>query len=381
MKLLYLMWRNLTRKPIRTFLTIASVFVAFVLFGVLIAVRTALGAGVELAGVDRMIMIHKVSLIQMLPESYGNKIMADDGVASITHSTWFGGTYVDPKNFFPRVAIDSDTYFEVHPEYEIPAEEMEAWQRNRTGALIGRTIAEKYDLKVGDRIPIQGDIWQTQDGSAWEFTIEGIFDGDKNVDKNQMFFHHKYLTENSGMDGMVGWYSIRVKDPEQSPAIAERLDARFANSPAETKTSTEKAFVQGFANQIGDIGRIALFVSIVVFFTLLLVSGNTVAQSVRERTNELGVLKTLGFSDGQMMAMVLGESFLITILGGGLGLGLVVVVTNFFDLTTSTFPTLYMPWKDVGIGAVLLLVMGFLAGALPAFKALNLTIVDALRRS
>ena len=378
---LYLLWRNLLRKPVRTFLTIASVGVAFALFGSLVAVRTALGSGIELAGLDRMIMIHKVSLIQLLPESYGPKILADEGVDDIAHATWFGGTYQDPKNFFPRIAIDPEAYLRVYSEFELPEEQKEAFFKNRTGAIVGRTTADKFGFKVGDRVPIQGDIWRTQDDSAWQFTIEGIYDGGKNVDTTNFFFHYKYLTEASGNDGLVGWYTLRIKDPEQSAEVAKRIDGRFANSPAETKTSTEKAFVQGFANQVGDIGRIVLFVSVVVFFTLLLVSGNTVAQSVRERTNEIGVLKTLGFTDRQVMGMVLGESFLITFLGGGAGLGLVVFATRAFDLSSVALPTLYLPWKDVWIGVALLFVMAFLAGALPAVKALQLTIVDALRRS
>lgn len=381
MKYFPLLWRNLLRKKVRTALTLASVFVAFALFGLLVAVKTGLGAGVDLAGLDRLIMIHKVSLIQLLPESYGNKILADEGVADVAHATWFGGTYKDPKNFFPRIAIEPEAYLRVYPEIRLPEEQKQAFIRNRIGAIVGRSTAKKYGMKVGDRVPIQGDIWRTQDGSAWEFVIEGIYDADKGFDTTNFFFHYKYLTEASGHEGQVGWYVLTIKDPEHSAEVAERLDAFFANSPAETKTSTEKAFVQGFANQIGDIAAIVTWVSAVVFFTLLLVTGNTVAQSVRERTNEMGVLKTLGFSDVQMMGLVLAESLLVTFLGGGLGLGVVTFATHSFDIGGTVLPMFFLPWRDVWLGMGLLVLMALLSGAVPAVRALRLPIVDALRRT
>ncbi len=378
MKFLYLIWRNLMRKKIRTLLTLLSVFIAFLLFGALLAIKTAFEAGVDLAGLDRLITIHKVSLIQLLPESYGRKMLAVDGVASIAHGTWFGGVYQDPKNFFAQFAVDPG-YLDMYPEMKIPEEQKQAWLENRTGAIAGRLTADRFGWKVGDRVPLQGTIWRTPDDSAWEFVIEGIYDADKGFDTSNMLFHHKYLTETTGVEGQVGWYMLRIDEPERSAEVAKEVDVLFANSPAETKTSTEKAFSQGFANQVGNIGKIVISVLTVVFFTLLLVAGNTMALSVRERFSELGVLKTLGFTDTHVLGMVLGESYLVTILGGGAGLALAIAVTR--SLNLPMLPSLYLPPAGIWLGVALLLVMGFAAGAIPAFQAQRLAIVDALRRT
>ncbi|MCP3959467.1 MAG: ABC transporter permease [bacterium] len=381
MKFLYLIWRNLMRKPIRTLLNLLSIFIAFVLFGALFAVKTAFGVGVEIAGLDRLITIHKVSLIQPLPKGYGNKIEAVEGVASVAHATWFGGVYQDPKNFFAQFAVSPESYLALYPEARLPEEQKQAWFENRTGALVGRQTADRFGWQVGDRIPIQGTIWRTPDDSAWEFTIEGIYDADKGFDTTNFFFHFDYLAETTGFDNVVGWYILKIDDPERSAQIAAEIDRLFANSSAETKTSTEKAFAQGFANQIGNIGKIVISILVVVFFTLLLVSGNTMALSVRERINELGVLKTLGFTDSHVLGMVLGESYLVTLLGGGAGLALVTLLTRAFDLGGSILPTLYLPWTGVWVGLALLAAMGFISGAIPALQAQRLTIVDALRRT
>lgn len=382
MAYLYLLWRNLMRKKIRTLLTLGSIFVAFVLFGALLAIKTGFGAGVELAGLDRLVTIHKVSLVQPLPASYYNKIEALDGVEHVAAANWFGGVYQDPKNFFAQIAVVPEDWLAVYPEIQASDEALEAWKRNRIGALVGQPTAARFGWEVGDRIPIQGTIFRHPEGGAWEFEIEGLYTAEKGFDDTQMFFHREYLTETfPGIEGYVGWYVIDVEDPDRSAQIAERVDALFANSPAETKTSTEKAFVQSFANQAGNIGAITVGILSVVFFTLLLVAGNTMAQSVRERTGEIGVLKTLGFTHGQAMALVLGESYLLTFLGGGTGLALVAFVTNRFDIGGAILPTLYLPTDGIVLGVVLLLVMGFATGAIPAWQALRLSIVDALRKN
>lgn len=389
MKFIHLMWRNLTRKKVRTALTLLSLFIAFFLFGVLVAVGKAFTAGVDLAGLDRMLVIHKVSLILPLPKSYLARIEAVEGVKGVAYAVWFGGIYQDPKNFFARMAVDPERILEAYPEIELPEEQREAWLGNRVGAIVGRPIAERFGWQIGDRIPIQGDIWRQPDDSAWEFVLEGIYDAKKGFDNTQFFFHYDYLAETVPQaDGIVGWYIVRIDQPERSAEIAETIDDLFANSPAETKTSTEKAFAQGFANQIGDIGKIVTSVLVVVFFTLLLVAGNTMAQSVRERTSELGVLKTLGFSDRQVMGMVLGESYLLTLLGGGVGLAAIAFFVSNTDrmgslgnMIETSLPTFYMPRDGLVVGILLLVFVGFAAGALPALRALRLNIVDALRRT
>lgn len=381
MSYLYLLWRNLTRKKVRTLLTVGSIFVAFILFGALLALKTAFSAGVDIAGLDRLITMHKVSLVQPIPIAYQSKMEQVEGVERVANAQWFGGVYQDPKNVFAQFAVEPERYLDVYPEIRLSDAEREAWIANRTGAIIGTSLAQRFGWKVGDRVPIQGTIFQPPDGGAWEFDIEGIYTAEKGFDDSAMIFQRKYLTETIPyVEGIVGWYVIRVSDPDRSAQIAEEIDQLFANSPAETKTSTEKAFAQGFANQMGNIGAIVTGILSVVFFTLLLVAGNTMAQSVRERTNEIGVLKTLGFTHGQTLGLVLGESYLLTLLGGGTGLALVAWVLNTFDVGGGMLPIFYLPTSGIVVGVLLLVFMGFAAGAIPAWQAHRLTIVDALRR-
>lgn len=381
MKFLHLVWRNLFRRKLRTLFTFLSILVAFVLFGYLSAIKAAFAMGVDMAGIDRLLLIHKVSIIQFLPESYGPRIEAVEGVESVTHATWFGGTYQDPRNFFAQMAVEPEKWLGMYPEYELPDRERQAWFANRTGAIVGRDLAERFGWSLGDRIPIQGNVWRQQDSDTWEFVIEGIYDGPPAADKTQFFFHYEYLDEGRTFaDGSVGWYVMRIEEPDRAPEIAQIVDARFANSPYETKTSTEKAFMQSFANQVGDIGAIMRAVVTAVFFTILLVAGNTMAQSVRERTSELGVLKTLGFSNGLVMTLVLLESCALAILGGGLGLGIAYLLILQGDPTGTFLPAFYFPTRDLIVGIILVFALGAATGLLPGIQAMRLRIVDALRR-
>ena len=380
MKYVHLVWRNLIRRKTRTTFAVLSVVVAFVLFGVLATIRVAFSYGVEVAGADRLIMIHKVSLINFLPVSYKERIKAVEGVADATHATWFGGIYQDPSNFFSQMAVEPEEWLRMYPEFTLPDDQKKAWLADRTGAIAGRTVADRFGWKVGDRIPIQGTIFQS---GVWEFTIDGIFDGDRDgVDTNQFFFHNTYLWEKAVFgDGLVGWYIIRVDDPQQSAAVAGRVDALFANSPYETKTSTEKAFVQAFANQVGDIGAILTAILVAVFFTILLVTGNTMAQSIRERTSELAVLKTLGYRNGLILTLVLAESLVIAVAGGSVGLVLAWLVSRQGDPTGGLLPAFFFPPKDMILGVALVFGLGIASGLLPAVRATRLRIVDALRRT
>lgn len=383
MKFLPLVWSNLKRKKVRTFFTLLSILVAFVLFGYLAAIRKAFSMGVDVVGVDRLLVVHKVSIIQPLPISYRERIAAMPGIEAVSFQNWFGGIYQDPKNFFGQMAVETDTFLDLYPEFVLPEEQKKAWLADRTGAIVGRVTAERFGWKVGDRIPIQGTIYRRKDGSrAWEFNLSGIYEGEKKgTDTSNFFFHYDYLKEAAAGDvGWVGWYIIRIADPARSGEVAERIDTLFANSPAETKTQTEKAFAQSFANQIGDIGRIITAVLSAVFFTILLVAGNTMAQSVRERTGELAVLKTLGFTRGQVLAMVLLEACVISVLGGLLGLGLAWLAIQAGDPTNGALPVFYLPGRDLTLGIVLTVVLGLVTGFLPATQAMRLRIVDALRR-
>jgi putative ABC transport system permease protein len=386
MKFLHLVWRNLMRRKIRTFITIMTIMVAFLLFGGLMAIRAAFSMGVDVAGADRLMMIHKVSIIQPLPMSYGERIRAVEGVTEVSHANWFGGYYQEPSNFVQSMAVDPETWLRMYPEFEVPEDQKKAWMGNRIGAIIGADLAKRLNWKVGDRVPLLAPIYAPAKDGPWEFTIDGIYDSSKQgVDKTQFFFHYDYLNEVlrklPGMADVVGWYVFRVADPSTSDQLAKRIDGMFANSSAETKTATEKAFVSDFAKQIGDIGSIMMAIAGIVMFFILFVAGNAMAQSVRERINELGVLKTLGFTDGRILSLVLMESCAIAILGGGLGLFLSWgFITAVGDPTGGLLPIFHFPPRDLVFGAVLVFVLGIGTGMIPALQASRLKIVDALRR-
>ena len=383
MRYLALVWRNMARHKVRTVFTALSILVAFFLFGLLGAIRKGFEMGLDITGADRLITIHKVSLIQPLPERYGARIEAVDGVVEAAHGTWFGGVYQDPKNFFAQVAVETEPFLRIYPEYVLEPAEREAWLADRTGAVVGASLARRFGWEVGDRIPIQGTIWRREGDAPWELTVRGIYEpAEKGVDDTQLFFHYDYLDEARQYgQGIVGWYWVKIADPDRAPAIAETIDDMFANSPTETKTATEKVFVQAFARQVGDIGAIVTGILAAVFFTILLVAGNTLAQSVRERTGELAVLKALGFSDARVTALVLAESLLFAVVGGGLGLGLAWAFTQGGDPTGGMLPSFYLPPSYLAGGAALLVALGLAAGLLPAVEAWRLSIASALRRA
>lgn len=384
MKFFPLIWSNLKRRKVRTAFTLLSILVAFLLFGYLAAIRMAFSMGVDMVGTDRLSTIHKTAIIMPLPISYKDRIASVPGVEAVTHLNWFGGVYQDPKNFFPQMAVDTDTYLDMYPEQVLPKDQEAAWKADRAGAIVGRATANRFGWKVGDRLPIQGTIYRKTDGSAlWEFTIRGIYDGkEKGVDTSSMYFHYDYLNQASrgGNLGFVGWYVLRIDDPKHAAEISKKIDTLFANSPAETKTQTEKALAQSFANQVGDVGRILTGILLAVFFTLLLVVGNTMAQAVRERTNEIAVLKTLGFSHGQALGLVLAESCLIAVLGGLAGLGLAWLMVSAGDPTGGQLPVFFLPGRDAILGVVFAVLLGLVTGFLPALSAMRLRIAEALRR-
>jgi putative ABC transport system permease protein len=388
MKFLPLVWRNLLRRKVRTIFTVLSIFIAFLLFGVLMAIRMAFSMGVDMAGQGRLMTIDKVSIINPLPASYENQIKQVQGVKEITHANWFGGYYQDIRNQFATFATDPESWLRVYPrEYEVPEDQKKAWIADRTGAMVGIDTARKYGWKVGQRVPVQGTIYRRPDGGPWEFTIDAIYDSkQKGADKTQFLFNYQYLRETipeaSGFRDRYNWYVFTIDDPDSAPQVAAKIDAMFANSPSETKTNTEKAFVSDWAKQVGDIGKIMMWIVAMALFTILLVAGNTMAQAIRERTNELAVLKTLGFGDGRILRMVLLESLLIAIVGGALGLVVSYsIITAVGDPTGGLLPVFFFPSKDVVLGALLVVALGLAAGLLPALQAGHLRIVDALRRN
>ena len=380
MKFAHLIWGNLKRKKLRTSLTLLTILVAFVLFGLLCAIKQALIGGVELAGVDRLIVRHKVSLIQLLPEPYKARIEKIPGVAAVAHQTWFGGIYQDPKNFFMQCPVVPEEFMPMFPEFRLPPEQMKAWQQTRTGAIVGRNSADRFKWKIGDKVPINSPIWGQK---TWEFDIVGIFEGaKKGTDTTSLFFRRDYFEEGVAerAKGLVGWYTVRVKDPAQAAELAKRIDAEFENSPAETRAEPEGAFVQGFANQMGNIALIVASILAAVFFTILLVTGSTMSQAVRERIGELGVLKAIGFTNGQLLGLVLAESCLLSLLGGGLGLTAAWLIAAGGDPTGGMLPLFHLPTSDLLIGVGIAIALGVLTGIFPALQAMRLRVADALRR-
>jgi putative ABC transport system permease protein len=304
------------------------------------------------------------------------------GVALATHQTWFGGVYQDPKNFFMQNPVVPEEFLNMHPEMLLPPEQKQAWLKTRTGAIVGRNTAERFRWKVGDKIPIQSTIWSHKDGSRlWEFDLVGIYDGrNKNTDTTPLFLRYDYFEEaRQWGKGQVGWFTIRVKDPARAAEVAKKVDEEFENSAAETKTEPEGAFVQGWVSQVGDIALITASILGAVFFTILLVTGNTMSQSVRERTGELGVLKAIGFTNAQVLALVLMESCLLALVGGVLGLGLAWLTTSRGD-PTGMLPMFFFPHRDLLLGLGFSLALGVVTGVFPALQAMRLRVADALRR-
>jgi len=382
--MLHLVARNLTRKKLRTLFTLASVIIAFVLFALLGGLSRAFTVGVELAGADRLVTTNKVSFIQPIPISYIERVRGLDDVRAAAHYTWFGAYFQDPRQQFGLFPTELDRLDDIYPEYEIPPAQFESLMANQTGLLVGQALADVYGWEVGDTVPILSTIYPAGDGSfAWPFKLEAVFTGTgTSADEMQAFMHYDYFNETRpfGQD-TIGWIVTRIEDPEQAESVAAAIDARFANSPTETKTSTEAGFAASFAAQFGDIGLIVQLVMGCVFFTLLLIAGNTMAQAVRERTGELAVLKTLGFSNARVVGMVLAESLLIAVVGGAIGLALgVVFVQGAAAAMAQFFPGLAMSTGTLGWGLLIAVLLGLITGFWPAWQAGRLRVVEALGR-
>jgi len=382
-KYLPLLASSLRRKRLRTFFTLASIVVAFLLFGLAESLRYSLQSGVDVAGADRLLTMHKISFTQLLPQSYENRIRAIDGVTDVTPQTWFGAWYQDERNQIPTFPVKPDPFLRMYPEYVVPEEQRLAWIADRSGILIGRGLADLTGWQVGEAVPLRSSIWRKADGSdVWDVTVRAIYDLPEGGDTRQILMHQEYFEEGRGQGrGLIGWYVVKVADLDSAAAIARQIDLQFTNSPAETKTSSERAMAQSFVNQVGNIGAILRAIVTAVFFTMLLVTANTMAQSVRERTNEIGVLKTLGFTNGGVLGLVLAEAVLITVIGGALGLaGAWWLGVQFEPVFRQYLPGFRVPTDAIVLGAVFMVGLGLVAGAVPAAQAMRLRIVEALRR-
>ena len=383
MKYFSLIWSALFRSKTRTFLTLLSVIAAFLLFGLLDSVRVAFNSGGSVAGADRLVVASRLSITQMLPYSLLPQIQATPGVKKVTYAAWFGGIYQDPKNFFPNFSISPD-YFEMYPEYIIEPAQLKAWQADRTGAIVGESLAKRFKWKVGDTIPLQATIFPQKDGSnAWPLKLRGTFklaDSKRKGEENQLVFHWKYFDEaNQYTNGQVGWYMVKLDNVDHATRVAKAIDAISMNSSHETKAQTEQAFNQSFAKQFADIGLIVTAIMAAVFFTLLLLTGNTMSQAVRDRIPELAVLKTLGFTNGTVLTLVLVESVLLIVLGGVIGMGIAAVIIPVVSAMSGGMLALGGIAKETwAMGLALMLGIGIVVGALPAMRAMRLKIVDAL---
>ena len=383
MKVFKLIFKNALRHKLRTILTIIGIAIAVMAFGLLRTVVTAWSAGVEASAANRLITRQAVSFIFPLPYSYRHQIAKIPGVDKVTFANWFGGVYIDKNQFFARMAVDAETNFDLYPEFLVPPDQLTTFKRERNSCVIGSDLAQRYKLKLGDEMQMDGDIYP----GKWNFVVRGIYlPRDKSTDATQMFFHWQYVDERMRQDdpgraGNVGWYVIRISDPANAGIIAEQVDALFKNSRAETKTETERAFQQGFVAAAGAFITAMNFMSFVIIGIILLVVGNTMIMSARERTREYAVFKTLGFSAGHLVGLILGESLFISVLGGGLGL---LVTFPFVAGFAAVVPKGFFPVFNIEPVTVILavssaLLVGLLASIFPIQRALGTKIVDGLR--
>lgn len=383
MKMFKLIFKNALRHKLRAFLTIVGISIAVMSFGLLRTVVTAWNAGVAASAADRLITRQAVSFIFPLPFAYKEQVKKVPGVAQVTWFNWFGGMYKDKNNFFARMACDPETIFEVYPEFLLEPEQLATFKKERNSCVIGETIAQQHNLKLGDVMELDGDIYP----GKWQFVVRGIYKPkNKTTDGTQMLFHWTYLDERIRREdpvraGEIGWFSVKVQDPNQSAAVSEQIDALFKNSRSETKTETERAFQQGFVQASGAVLTAINVMSFVIIGIIMLVLGNTMIMSARERTREYAVLKTLGFSGGHLISFIAGESLIIAILGAGTGLGLLAPMVAGFEayMPKGFFPVFYIElstWVLAGISA---LMVGFVAAIIPIQRALRTRIVDGLR--
>ena len=375
----------LRRKKTRTFLTFSSVVFAFLIFGVLSMLQTAFSMGAEIANEDRLVVRHRVSLFQLLPQSYEADMEEIPGVVDAMHMTWFGGVYQDPSNFFMQSPVEPAEYLDMYPEILVSEEAKLRWIETRNGAIVGRALVERLGWEVGDRIPIQPTIWRQQGrgDDAWEFELVGVYDANvEGFDQTQFLFRYDFFDEARSFGrGQVGWFMVRIADPDRAPEIAAAIDDTFQNSAAETKSESEGAFAAGFANQVGNLGLIVTSILAAVFFTILLVAGNTMAQSVRERIGEIGLLKALGFTSSRVQRLVLMESVTLVTTAGFLGMVLAVGLERVLrPALAQFFPGLFLRPEDLLLGLGLAVVTGLVVGIFPARRAMRLETAFALRR-
>src|ERR1022692_4395262 len=381
MKFRALILSNLFRKKVRLLLTLGSFAVALVLFAFLAVVKDAFNRGGSVASANRLVTINRVSIIQPIPLSYRDKILRIPGVQSVTHDNWFGGVYQEEKNFFPQFAIDPENQRQVFSELLVSDDQWNSFLKDRRGAIVGASTAKRFGWKIGDRVPIKTTLYEV---GAWEFISDGIYHGrTPQDDETQFWFQWDYFEERvpERAKGQVGWYTVKLDSPDDAVRVSKAIDAEFANSPYETKTEKESAFAAGWVKQFGNIEFLILAIGSVVFFTLLLVTGNTMAISVRERTGELAILKAIGFKNASILFFVLAEALAIALFGGVLGLGLAMLAIPVLGGALSgMLPNLILSKSVLAAGIGFALLVGAVSGILPGIGAMRLGVVEAFRR-
>jgi putative ABC transport system permease protein len=384
MKIFKLITKNILRHKLRSVLTILGIGIAVTAFIVLQTVVEAWYVGIEGAAANRLIARHAVSFIFQLPLAYEQKIAAVPGVERVTYANWFSGVYIDKSQFFARLAVEAEDFFQVYPELLVPPDQMETFKRERNSCIIGEQIAQRYNLKLGDAMTVEGDIYPGE----WQFIVRGIYKPrDKMTDPSNMFFHWQYVDERMRIEtpqraGKIGWYIVQIKDPAQSAQVSLAIDELFKNSPYETKTETERAFQQGFLASAGAILTAMNFISFVIIGIIMLVLGNTMIMSARERVREYAVLKTLGFSAGHIVGLIGGEALTIAAAGGLTGFALAVPLVSAFEefMPKGWFPVFDLQPVTVVYAAVAALCVGIASSLFPIYRALNTSIVNGLRQ-
>jgi len=381
---LFLIYKNLTRKKMRLFLTSFAIFIAFLIFGAVSALKATLDSGIEMSADNRLVVVHKTNFTVPLPFAYVNKIKNIEGVKDVTHSNWFGGYYQEPSRQVTTFAVDPKSFFKVYDEIIIPDEQKQRWFKNQGGLLVGERLAKVYGWKVGDRVPISSNIFSHKDGGhTWEFVVDGIFSArEVQSDTGYIIFHYKYFIETRTFGGdTIGWLVLTTQSSSLNESVAKAIDEKFANSQAETETSTEKAFNKAFMKQLGNIGLIIFGVVFMAFFTILIVVGNTMVLAIRERTGEIAVLKTLGFTSARLFTMILTESLFLSLIGGISGLAVSYLVLKGVSEHLARFlPNMVLTSEIVWQALAYMLALGLITGIIPAINAYRLNIVAAFNR-
>ena len=383
MKILKLIFKNAFRHKLRTLLTILGISIAVIAFGLLRTVVTIWDSSVDAAQVNRLITRQSVSFIFPLPYSYKEKIENIPGVEKVCASVWFQGVYKDKNNFFARVAVDHETFFDIYPEFDLPKTQLEEFKKNRNACVVGADIAKQYNIKLNEPIVLEGDIFP----GRWEFVVKGIYKPKyKNTDGTQMLFHFDYLNERLIAESplranQVYWYIVKINDSNKSAQISNQIDALFKNSSSETKTETERAFTQGFVAASSAIITAMNFMSFLIIGIIMLVLANTMIMSSRERAREYAVFKTLGFSAKHLIGLILGESMLIACIGGGIGLVLTFPIVSGFEkvIPKGFFPFFFIESSTIILSISAAIIIGFISAIFPIQKALQTKIIDGFR--